>query len=589
MNRILPDKNNILNIIFSLIIFCFILYSGFSRLHIDAANSSGGNRIHKDSISISQGKHRFGIVSYTHTPNGSAYILVPFAKIGWNTKEQFRRVPVVISALAISVWLLILLRRTRFLFQKFLITGIVFFLVFQPGIREWHQCLHIHSYMFSILFIVITLSLTCKNIKVILLILGFIAGWFSYDWLTVQTVAVLTSRIAFYHFFSETRHDKRRWYLPFLETGLYVAGGILAIAAHICQNALFYKSWTKAWHDLLGTAALRAKIEFGKEWNSGYYNYNSAIIKQKGLDKNRFITILDLWNHFRRLHFPTKNILLIVGGLALYQAWALFINKLPKITLQHILKLFVIVILIVLSGVIWYIMMPWHACCHFHVIYRHIFCPFILLLSLIVFFNKSNTSRFTKRGTIIGSICGVIIMLLLVLLWHNLPRKRPKRQLKTKGVNLLKNGIFKSELSNWSYWQYARQTTNSVTVVEANGLRSIDFALRLENPEAKLLGIAQNVNVVSGAIYRLSGIARSVTTEDPKIIFGGRIGFWLPPQKEKQIVWMSEYNKWWGKELIFTNQVNGHATVYVHMGYGNVSSTGEFTDIRLENISKQKK
>ena len=37
-----------------------------------------------------------------------------------HAKEQFRRVPVVISALAISVWLLILLRRTRFLFQKFL-------------------------------------------------------------------------------------------------------------------------------------------------------------------------------------------------------------------------------------------------------------------------------------------------------------------------------------------------------------------------------------------------------------------------------------------------------------------------------------
>ncbi len=77
----------------------FVLWAGFSRLHIDAPNRAGGKRTHEDALSISQGKHRFGIVNYTHTPNGSTYILVPFAKAGWKTKEQLRRVPVVISAL----------------------------------------------------------------------------------------------------------------------------------------------------------------------------------------------------------------------------------------------------------------------------------------------------------------------------------------------------------------------------------------------------------------------------------------------------------------------------------------------------------
>ena len=48
--------------------------------------------------------------------------------------------------------------------------------------------------------------------------------------------------------------------------------------------------------------------------------------------------------------------------------------------------------------------------------------------------------------------------------------------------------------------------------------------------------------------------------------------------------WMSEYNHWWKKDLIFTNQVSGIATVYVHMGYGGVASTGEFTNISLEKL-----
>ena len=101
----------------------------------------------------------------------------------------------------------------------------------------------------------------------------------------------------------------------------------------------------------------------------------------------------------------------------------------------------------------------------------------------------------------------------------------------------------------------------------------------------KLVGIQQRVHVVSNAVYKLSGIARSLGNDKSKI-FGGRIGFYLPPQKEKQIVWMSEHDKWWKKELVFTNNITGTAIVYVHMGYGNVASTGEFTNIRLEKLSE---
>jgi len=48
----------------------------------------------------------------------------------------------------------------------------------------------------------------------------------------------------------------------------------------------------------------------------------------------------------------------------------------------------------------------------------------------------------------------------------------------------------------------------------------------------------------SDAVYRLSGTVRSVATNNPDIVFGGRIALWQIGQKEKQIVWMSEYNQW---------------------------------------------
>ena len=159
-----------------------------------------------------------------------------------------------------------------------------------------------------------------------------------------------------------------------------------------------------------------------------------------------------------------------------------------------------------------------------------------------------------------------------------------KPQTRKKSVpNMLKNGLFNDKVNNWQLWHSAKEFTNSIKFVRLAN-EKFGTAVRIENPMKKLVGIQQRVKVVSNTIYRLSGVVRSIATNNSKILFGGRLAFFIPGQKEKQIVWMSEYNQWWKKELIFTNQVTGVATVYVHMGYGNVASTGEFTNISLEKI-----
>lgn len=152
-------------------------------------------------------------------------------------------------------------------------------------------------------------------------------------------------------------------------------------------------------------------------------------------------------------------------------------------------------------------------------------------------------------------------------------------------ANLLANSSFTRGLAGWSPWGVER--TNQLYVVRAAPDSGSPFALRIENPRAELIGLKQHVPLVSGEVYRLRAAARSLATNDATRIFGGRVAVYLPPQPEQQLIWMSEYNRWWQKELVFTNQVTGTAVVYVHLGYGNVATTGEFTGIRLERVGQR--
>lgn len=150
--------------------------------------------------------------------------------------------------------------------------------------------------------------------------------------------------------------------------------------------------------------------------------------------------------------------------------------------------------------------------------------------------------------------------------------------------SLVKNGDFSAGLANWSLWREAKARPELIRVVSFSTSQGERHALRIENPYRVPIGVQQPVRVTSGSVYRLSAMVRSVAGHDTNVIFGGRVAFYLPPQREHEIVWMTEYNQWWRRELVFTNLVDGVATVYVHLGYGNVATTGEFTDIVLEKL-----
>lgn len=155
---------------------------------------------------------------------------------------------------------------------------------------------------------------------------------------------------------------------------------------------------------------------------------------------------------------------------------------------------------------------------------------------------------------------------------------------KWEGVNLLMNSEFSQGLAHWTPWQYAKQDSNVLAVVTYPGAQGSYRALRIANPRGELAGVQQLVRVVSGEVYQLRAACRSTITNDSKILFGGRVAFYHPPERERQLVWTTEFNNWWTRSLVFTAEASGVGVVLVHMGYGHVASTGEFADVRLEHL-----
>jgi len=160
------------------------------------------------------------------------------------------------------------------------------------------------------------------------------------------------------------------------------------------------------------------------------------------------------------------------------------------------------------------------------------------------------------------------------------PPAPPPRAAHTVYAALLRNGAFQDGLTNWLPWRAANDDPAALSVIAAP---HFGRALQIANPQAQLLGLQQLVSMVSGTTYRLCATARS-DGKDAQHIFGGRVAVYLPPEPERELVWLYETNAWSYKECVFTCNASGVATVYLHMGYGQVAATGAFTEVMLEEL-----
>jgi len=88
---------------------------------------------------------------------------------------------------------------------------------------------------------------------------------------------------------------------------------------------------------------------------------------------------------------------------------------------------------------------------------------------------------------------------------------------------LIPNGDFTRGRKFWVDWINASKYPDQIQIVTNSFKGHPDYAVRISNPQAGLIGIKQAVQLKQNTIYKLSGKARSLATINSDVIFGGRI------------------------------------------------------------------
>jgi len=80
-------------------------------------------------------------------------------------------------------------------------------------------------------------------------------------------------------------------------------------------------------------------------------------------------------------------------------------------------------------------------------------------------------------------------------------------------INLLKNSSFKSGQDNWQPWQKAKDSPENIKIVNVENNQNFDFALRIENPGAGLIGMQQLASLKSGWASMTNGGRKSFSSQ----------------------------------------------------------------------------
>ncbi|MCB4756510.1 MAG: hypothetical protein LHV69_05685 [Elusimicrobia bacterium] len=242
-----------------------LLCGGLGFLFLGKVNMDSGSEVQalRDAIAIAGGHHRFGIVSYTHYPNGPAYLLLPFLRYQIIPLFQFRLIPLTVSALAFGFLTWQIYRKTktwdRRLWGFFALTA---FLT-QPGFFAWQGGLHEYSYAVSIALISVALGCFERALRPLYFLTGFIAGWIGYDFLFAQMFALVTVRWIFYS--GDSRSPLRQvFYRSALDGCSFLSGALLAISSHLLQNYFYFGSWRDTVVDLMEATSIRLGLDLEK-------------------------------------------------------------------------------------------------------------------------------------------------------------------------------------------------------------------------------------------------------------------------------------------------------------------------------------
>lgn len=337
-----------------------------------------------DAHEIFQGNHTWGIVKYAHYPNGPSYALLPAFNLGFTEYRDLRMFPVIVSGISLGVLCFGLMVSGRSLFVSPLCVVVVLALLRQPGVSAWMGALHEHSYALSLCFLAMGLSLFAKVGAKTLFCLGFISGWIGYDFTFCFFFSVATCR-----WLVHLRGARYAWSVvrgSLIDCTASVLGIGMAIVAHLVQNSFVLGGLGVAVRDLLGSAAARAALPIAADLNPEYNSYIQAA--HQGVRYPRGVLVRDLLQQFWAPEWVDSAVLeaaffflfaavLLVLLLRTRQA---LVNGVGTRAVVVVGALYAFsLVLISLSGVTWFMIMPDHARFHFHFIQRHFFVPTALL------------------------------------------------------------------------------------------------------------------------------------------------------------------------------------------------------------------
>lgn len=378
---------------------------GVSNLGVIVTGGPAESQTFREALQLVAGNQRWGIVEYTHYPNGPVYVVSAMMALGISP-HAMRFLPIGVAAMSFGLlfWSLWITARSWSLRVWAALGCLV--LALQPGIVLWQGALHEHSYALSLGLATIGLSCVLRpSAAWALYAIGFTAGWIGYDFLPAQTGAVFTARWL-YHGRADDKGqapplaDAFGWAV--LDALRFASGAAGAILAHVIQVVLFYGGLEAALRDFVGSAAARLGADAGTinpayeahlrivgermAFRPEYSEFSRAALGAEGVRNTRMLAkMAELF--FTR---ETDRGLLLTGvgaGLAIAavemaRTFARGGGKLSRALPRLLASGAVALAGTLAASIAWMILVPRHAVFHFHILPRHFFigCGLLVLL-----------------------------------------------------------------------------------------------------------------------------------------------------------------------------------------------------------------
>lgn len=371
---------------------------GYAQLgHIETGTQSESTTLYEGRQMV-DGHQRWGIVEYTHYPNGPHYAAAVMIRAGLS-EDGMRIVPLGLAAFAFGILTLAWFGWAGTTGQRAFAIAAATVLLLQPAVLFWMGGIHQHSYAYTMVLLLVGTSVWASaKTTWVLFPLGFVAGWIGYDWLPGQAVTVLVIR-----WLVLTRNPGTRLAdaaaVAMLDTLKFASGVALAVLLHLGQLALYFDSYEVASRDLLGSAAARASVDGASALNPEYGRFieqDTAALERaysgrpdlamafgEGFDfadpsPLRLSWVLyhiffrPLWSHLGLLLLTTAV------GLALTIRHAARAPNARRTALVAVLA----AAFALSAPLYWVFLMPQHALSHLHMVPRHGLIPFTLLFAI---------------------------------------------------------------------------------------------------------------------------------------------------------------------------------------------------------------